>query len=168
MKIDKSAFEKLLSFVGVFPHYFVGSNAALPIVGGSILSHEHFQGGHYEFAMERAEIVEELTFQGFEDVKAGIVNWPMSVIRLRGAEPARIADLADKILGLWRGYSDESVGVIAFDGEPHNTITPSPAAGAPTLSWTCSCAATSPPPSIPWVSSIPTPTSTTSRRRTSA
>ena len=125
MKIDKSAFEKLLSFVDVFPHYFVGSNADLPIVGGSILSHEHFQGGHYEFAMERAGIVEELKFNGFEDIAAGIVNWPMSVIRLRGAEPARIADLADKILGLWRGYSDESVGVIAFDGEPHNTITPS-------------------------------------------
>ena len=124
MKIDKSAFEKLLSFVDVFPHYFVGSNADLPIVGGSILSHEHFQGGHYEFAMERAGIVEELTFQGFEDVSAGIVNWPMSVIRLRGGDPARIADLADKILGIWRGYSDESVGVIAFDGEPHNTITP--------------------------------------------
>ena len=124
MKIDKSAFEKLLSFVDVFPHYFVGSNADLPIVGGSILSHEHFQGGHYEFAMERAEIVEELKFNGFEDVSAGIVNWPMSVIRLRGADPARIADLADKILLCWRGYSDESVGVIAFDGEPHNTITP--------------------------------------------
>ncbi len=124
MKIDKSAFRKLLSFVEAFPHYFVGSNADLPIVGGSILSHEHFQGGHYEFAMERADIVEELTFKGFEDVKAGIVNWPMSVIRLRGADPDRITDLADKILGLWRGYSEESVGVIAFVGEPHNTITP--------------------------------------------
>ena len=124
MKIDKSAFEKLLSFVTVFPHYFVGSNADLPIVGGSILSHEHFQGGHYEFAMERAGVVEELNFAGFEDVYAGIVNWPMSVIRLRGGDPARIAELADKILGCWRAYSDESVGVIAFDGEPHNTITP--------------------------------------------
>ena len=125
MKIDKSAFEKLLSFVDAFPHYFVGSNADLPIVGGSILSHEHFQGGHYEFAMERAEIVEELTFNGFEDVSAGIVNWPMSVIRLQGSDPARIADLADKILLAWRGYTDESVSVIAFsDGQPHNTITP--------------------------------------------
>ena len=125
MKIDKSAFEKLLDFVRVFPHYFVGSNADLPIVGGSILSHEHFQGGHYTFAMETSPIEKEITFQGFEDVSAGIVKWPMSVIRLNGSDPARIADLADKILGLWRGYSDESVGVIAFsDGEPHNTITP--------------------------------------------
>jgi len=125
MKIDKSAFEKLLDFVRVFPHYFVGSNADLPIVGGSILSHEHFQGGHYEFAMERAPIETEVSFQGFEDVHAGIVKWPMSVIRLNGNDPARIADLADKILTLWRGYSDESVGVVAFsDGEPHNTITP--------------------------------------------
>ena len=125
MKIDKSAFEKLLDFTRVFPHYFVGSNADLPIVGGSILSHEHFQGGHYEFAMERAPITRELSFKGFEDVAAGIVKWPMSVIRLRSADPARIADLADKILVAWRAYSDESVGVIAFsDGEPHNTITP--------------------------------------------
>ena len=125
MKIDKSAFRKLLSFVGSFPHYFVGSNADLPIVGGSILSHEHFQGGHYTFAMETAPVEQTLTFAGYEDVQAGIVKWPMSVIRLRGPEPERIADLADKILGLWRGYSDESVGVIAFsDGEPHNTITP--------------------------------------------
>ena len=125
MKIDKSAFRKLLSFVGAFPHYFVGSNADLPIVGGSILSHEHFQGGHYTFAMETAPIEKEISFNGFEDIAAGIVKWPMSVIRLRGADPERIADLADKILLAWRGYSDESVGVIAFsDGEPHNTITP--------------------------------------------
>ena len=125
MKIDKSAFRKLLSFVGAFPHYFVGSNADLPIVGGSILSHEHFQGGHYTFAMETAPIEKEISFSGFEDIAAGIVKWPMSVIRLRGADPERIADLADKILTQWRGYSDESVGVIAFsDGEPHNTITP--------------------------------------------
>ena len=125
MKIDKSAFRKLLSFVDAFPHYFVGSNADLPIVGGSILSHEHFQGGHYTFAMETAPIEKEISFKGFEDVQAGIVKWPMSVIRLTGADPERIADLADKILLAWRGYSDESVGVIAFsDGEPHNTITP--------------------------------------------
>ena len=125
MKIDKSAFEKLLDFVRVFPHYFVGSNADLPIVGGSILSHEHFQGGHYEFAMERAPIETEVSFQGYEDIQAGIVKWPMSVIRLNGSDPARIADLADKILTLWRAYSDEAVGVVAFsDGEPHNTITP--------------------------------------------
>ena len=125
MKIDKSAFEKLLDFVRVFPHYFVGSNADLPIVGGSILSHEHFQGGHYRFAMESAGIEKEVSFKGYEDIHAGIVKWPMSVIRLNGRDPKRIADLADKILGAWRAYSDESVGVIAFsDGEPHNTITP--------------------------------------------
>ncbi len=125
MKIDKSAFEKLLDFVRIFPHYFVGSNADLPIVGGSILSHEHFQGGHYTFAMEKAEVREKVVFKGFEDIEAGIVNWPMSVIRLRGKDSARIAELADKILGIWRGYSDESVGVIAFsEGQPHNTITP--------------------------------------------
>ena len=125
MKIDKSAFEKLLDFVRVFPHYFVGSNADLPIVGGSILSHEHFQGGHYRFAMENAGIEKELIFKGFEDIHAGIVNWPMSVIRLNGKDPARIADLADKILTAWRGYSDFDSSIIAFsDGEPHNTITP--------------------------------------------
>lgn len=125
MKIDRSAFEKLLDFVKAFPHYFVGSNADLPIVGGSILSHEHFQGGHYRFAMENAGIEKEVSFQGYEDIHAGIVKWPMSVIRLNGRDPKRLAELADKILTAWRGYSDESVGVIAFsDGEPHNTITP--------------------------------------------
>ncbi|MBP3479876.1 MAG: galactose-1-phosphate uridylyltransferase, partial [Oscillospiraceae bacterium] len=125
MKIDKSAFQKLLSFVTAFPHYFVGSNADLPIVGGSILSHEHFQGGHYTFAMETAPVETVVSFAGYEDIEAGVVKWPMSVIRLNGQDPARIADLADKILGVWRGYSDASVGVIAHsDGEPHNTITP--------------------------------------------
>ena len=125
MKIDRSAFEKLLDFVRAFPHYFVGSNADLPIVGGSILSHEHFQGGHYRFAMESAGIEKEVFFKGYEDIHAGIVKWPMSVIRLNGKDPKKIAELADKILLAWRGYTDESVGVIAFsDGEPHNTITP--------------------------------------------
>ena len=125
MKIDRAAFEKLLGFVKAFPHYFVGSNADLPIVGGSILSHEHFQGGHYRFAMENAGLEREVSFSGFEDIHAGIVKWPMSVIRLDGRDPARIAELADKILTCWRGYSDETVGVVAFtDGEPHNTITP--------------------------------------------
>ena len=125
MKIDKSAFEKLLDFVKAFPHYFVGSNADLPIVGGSILSHEHFQGGHYRFAMESAGIQKELRFADFEEIHAGIVKWPMSVIRLNGRDPRRIAQLADKILTAWRSYSDESVGVVAFsDGESHNTITP--------------------------------------------
>ena len=125
MKIDKSAFEKLLDFVKTFPHYFVGSNADLPIVGGSILSHEHFQGGHYRFAMESAGIEKEISFKGYEDIHAGIVKWPMSVIRLNGRDPQRIADLADKILTAWRGYSDLDSSIIAFsDREPHNTITP--------------------------------------------
>ncbi len=125
MKIDRAAFEKLLDFVRQFPHYFVGSNADLPIVGGSILSHEHFQGGHYEFAMAKAPVEQALSFKGFEDVKAGIVRWPMSVIRLDSPDPDRLAELADKILTRWRAYTDEGVGVIAFsDGEPHNTITP--------------------------------------------
>ena len=125
MKIDRAAFDKLLDFVTVFPHYFVGSNADLPIVGGSILSHEHFQGGRYTFAMERAQVRQEVTFRGYEDVQAGIVNWPMSVLRLRGMDRGRLAELAEKILNAWRGYSDERVGVAAFsDGEPHNTITP--------------------------------------------
>ena len=125
MKIDRSAFEKLLDFVTAFPHYFVGSNADLPIVGGSILSHEHFQGGHYTFAMETAPVQTLISFAGYEDITAGIVKWPMSVIRLRGEDPRRIAALADKILGCWRNYSDETAGILAFsDGEPHNTITP--------------------------------------------
>ena len=125
MKIDKAAFRKLLDFVTDFPHYFVGSNADLPIVGGSILSHEHFQGGRYTFAMETAPVEEKLVFAGFADVQAGIVKWPMSVIRLTGSDPDRITELADKILNVWRGYSDESVGIVAFSGgEPHNTITP--------------------------------------------
>ena len=125
MKIDRSAFEKLLDFVGAFPHYFVGSNADLPIVGGSILSHEHFQGGHYTFAMETAPVEQEVRFTGYEGIRAGIVKWPMSVLRLNGDDPKEIADLAEKILNVWREYSDESVGVVAYsDGEPHNTITP--------------------------------------------
>ena len=125
MKIDKAAFDKLLSFVTVFPHYFIGSNADLPIVGGSILSHEHFQGGHYTFAMETAPVEQAVSFRGYPDVKAGIVHWPMSVLRLTGADPDRLSALAEKILNCWRGYSDPTVGVYAqTDGEPHNTITP--------------------------------------------
>ena len=125
MKIDRSAFEKLLSFTAAFPHYFVGSNADLPIVGGSILSHEHFQGGRYTFAMEMAPIRETVCFAGFEEITAGIVDWPMSVLRLKGSDPMRLAELADKILYVWRGFSDASVGVVAFSNEePHNTITP--------------------------------------------
>ena len=125
MKIDRACFEKLLDFVGQFPHYFVGSNADLPIVGGSILSHDHFQGGRYTFAMEKAPMEKEVTFPGFEDVAAGIVKWPLSVIRLRGGDPGRLADLAEKILTAWRGYTDEDAMIYArTDGEPHNTITP--------------------------------------------
>ncbi len=125
MKIDRAAFEKLLDFVSAFPHYFVGSNADLPIVGGSILSHEHFQGGHYTFAMETAPVEEQILFAGYEDVQAGIVNWPMSVIRLTCADPKRIAQLGEKILNLWRGYDDADAFVYSCtDGEPHNTITP--------------------------------------------
>ena len=125
MAINRATFRKLLDFVGQFPHYFVGSNADLPIVGGSILSHDHFQGGRYTFAMETAGIEQELQFAGFEDVTAGIVKWPMSVIRLRCADPERLVVLADKILLAWRDYTDEEAMVFSdTDGVPHNTITP--------------------------------------------
>ena len=124
MVIERSVFAKLLDFVTVFPHYFVGSNADLPIVGGSILSHEHFQGGRYCFAMERAEVEQELQFRGFEDVQAGIVRWPMSVIRINGESKERLVELADKILVAWRGYTDEEAFIYAHTDAPHNTITP--------------------------------------------
>ena len=125
MKIDKLAFSKLLDFVMLFPHYFVGSNADLPIVGGSILSHEHFQGGRYEFAMERAPIETEISFKGFDNVKAGLVKWPMSTIRLLSESKEELVELADKILCCWRGYTDEDAFIFAeTDGQPHNTITP--------------------------------------------
>ena len=125
MKIDKATFRKLLDFIKQFPHYFVGSNADLPIVGGSILSHDHFQGGCYTFAMEKAPVERTITFRGFEDVEAGIVKWPMSVIRLRCKDDQRLVELADRILAAWRGYTDEAAFVFAeTDGEPHNTITP--------------------------------------------
>ena len=125
MKIDKAAFEKLLDFVTIFPHYFIGSNADLPVVGGSILSHEHFQGGCYTFPMEKSPVERQLVFKGYEDIKAGVVKWPMSVIRLTGPDKQRIADLADRILQSWRGYSDADAFIFAeTKGEPHNTITP--------------------------------------------
>ena len=125
MKIEKATFQKLFDFVKQFPHYFVGSNADLPIVGGSILSHDHFQGGNYEFAMAKAPVDEKFTVPGYEDVSAGIVAWPMSVIRLRGKDTDRIIELADVILGKWRAYTDEAAFIFAeTDGEPHNTITP--------------------------------------------
>ena len=125
MKIDRAAFRKLFDFVGQFPHYFLGSNADLPIVGGSILSHDHFQGGRYEFAMAKAPYESKFTVPGYEDVEAGIVHWPLSVIRLRCEDDERIIDLADHILNAWRGYTDEAAFLFAeTDGEPHNTITP--------------------------------------------
>lgn len=125
MVISKKAFEKLFDFVRQFPHYFVGSNANLPIVGGSILSHEHFQGGRYTFAMERAESEYCFAVKGYEDIACGIVKWPLSVIRLRGCDSGRLVELAAMILDNWRGYTDESVNILSeTDGVPHNTITP--------------------------------------------
>ena len=125
MVINKATLEKLLDFVSKFPHYFVGSNADLPIVGGSILSHEHFQGGHFSFPMERAPMEREISFKGYEDVTAGIVKWPMSVIRLTCHDKERLCDLATKILLHWRIYTDKAAFIFAkTDGEPHNTITP--------------------------------------------
>ena len=125
MKISKGSFERVLEFVDIFPHYFVGSNADLPIVGGSILSHDHFQGGHHDFPMAVAEAEETFTIKGFEDVAVEKVKWPMSVIRLRGESKEKLVDLSDKILTAWRGYSDEKCEISAFTGDtPHNTITP--------------------------------------------
>jgi UDPglucose--hexose-1-phosphate uridylyltransferase len=125
MKIERKTFEKLFDFVKMFPHYFLGSNADLPIVGGSVLSHDHYQGGHYTFAMEKAPIEKTFVVPGYEDVEAGIVKWPLSVIRLRACDEKRVIDLADHILQAWRGYTDEAAVILAeTDGEPHNTITP--------------------------------------------
>ncbi len=124
MKVDRDSMARLVDFVRQFPHYFIGSNADLPIVGGSILSHDHFQGGRYEFPMAKAPIREEITFWGFEDVSAGIVRWPMSVLRLRSEDKERLLDLAEIILKQWRDYTDASVGIYAHTDAPHNTITP--------------------------------------------
>ena len=125
MKIDRAAFIKLFDFVKQFPHYFLGSNADLPIVGGSILSHDHFQGGHYTFAMAKAPIEKEVTIPGYEDVEAGIVKWPLSVLRIRHKDEQRLIDLADHVLKNWRSYTDEDAFIFAeTEGEPHNTITP--------------------------------------------
>ncbi len=125
MKIDRAAFIKLFDFVKQFPHYFLGSNADLPIVGGSILSHDHFQGGHYTFAMAKAPIEKEVTIPRYEDVEAGIVKWPLSVLRIRHKDEQRLIDLADHVLKNWRSYTDEDAFIFAeTDGEPHNTITP--------------------------------------------
>jgi len=125
MKIDKATFQRLLSFTDKFPHYFIGSNADLPIVGGSILSHDHYQGGNYEFAMTRAG--DEFTFKlkAYPEIKASVVKWPMSVIRLRGTNRKEMASAADHILHIWKGYSDEAADILAITGDtPHNTITP--------------------------------------------
>ena len=125
MKIDKNVFVKLLDFVNQYPHYLVGSNADLPIVGGSILSHDHFQGGSYQFAMTKAPYEYQFQVKGYEDITAGIVKWPMSVIRLQGSDPARVAEFSDYILNAWRGYTDAEAFIFSeTDGEPHNTITP--------------------------------------------
>ena len=125
MKIERATFVKLFDFIKQFPHYFLGSNADLPIVGGSILSHDHFQGGHYTFAMAKAPIEKHFSIKGYEDVEAGIVFWPMSVLRLRAADPDRLIELGDVVLKAWRGYTDEDAFIFAeTDGEPHNTITP--------------------------------------------
>ena len=125
MKIEKATFVKLFDFVKLFPHYFLGSNADLPIVGGSILSHDHFQGGHYTFAMAKADMEERVMISGYEDIEVGIVKWPMSVLRLRGTDEKRLIDLGDHILKAWRNYTDASALIFAeTDGEPHNTITP--------------------------------------------
>ena len=125
MRIDEKAFGNLLDFVGQFPHYFLGSNADLPIVGGSVLSHDHYQGGRYTFPMERAEVEERFTLPGFEDVEAGGIKWPMPVIRIRHGDPKRLIALAVRILDAWRVYDDPEAGVFhETAGEPHNTITP--------------------------------------------
>lgn len=125
MKIERATFVKLFDFIKLFPHYFLGSNADLPIVGGSILSHDHFQGGNYTFAMAKAPIEKQVTIPGYEDVEAGIVKWPLSVLRIRSTDEKRLIDLADHILAAWRGYTDEAAFIYACtEGEPHNTITP--------------------------------------------
>ena len=125
MKIERATFRKLLDFVGLFPHYFVGSNADLPIVGGSILSHSHFQGGRYVFPMQKADIAVPMTDIRYPGVKAGILNWPVSAVRLVGRSSQQMQNVANNILSAWRSYTDESVGILAeTDGTPHNTVTP--------------------------------------------
>ena len=125
MRIDATVFKKLFDVIEFLPHYFVGSNADLPIVGGSILSHEHFQGGKYSFAMDRAEVEESFAISDHPDVKAGILKWPMSVIRLSSVDKDSLAACCDKVLRAWRGYTDEKAYIFAeTDGVPHNTITP--------------------------------------------
>ena len=168
MKVSRASFERLLDFVTVLSHYFVGSNADLPIVGGSILSHDHFQGGNYEFPMAKAPLREQVRFSGFETVSAGIVDWPMSVLRLRSADRESLIELADRILAKWRGYSDESAEVLAFTGEtPHNTITPIARRRGEEYELDLVLRKTAPRRSILWDCSIPMGNITTLRRKTS-
>lgn len=125
MQIEEATFKKLFDFVDIFPHYMLGSNADLPIVGGSILSHDHFQGGRYEFAMAKAEYEKKFIFTAYEEIEAGIVKWPMSVIRLRGENKEKLIHLSTKILDKWIGYTDKKAYIYAYtNGERHNTITP--------------------------------------------
>lgn len=125
MQISALTFERLLQFVGQYQHYFIGSNADLPIVGGSILTHDHFQGGAYEFAMETASILQTFSILNYTDVEVGFVNWPLSVLRLKSTDQSRLVELGDIILQKWRQYSDESLGIHSHTGDtPHNTITP--------------------------------------------
>ncbi|MFQ9846360.1 MAG: hypothetical protein ACLRXC_05465 [[Clostridium] leptum] len=139
MKIERKTFARLLAFVEKLPHYFIGSNADLPIVGGSILSHDHFQGGCYELPMAKAPAEKSISFDGYPQVDASIVKWPLSVIRLSSVDQSVLIDLADKILFHWRSYSDSSVEIRAFTGEtPHNTITPLPAGGQSVRAGSCS------------------------------
>ena len=176
MAINHDTFCKLFDFIKAFPHYFLGSNADLPIVGGSILSHDHFQGGHYDFAMAKAPVERTFTVEGFEDVASGIVNWPMSCIRLSGPDTDRIIALADHILDAWRGYTDEDAFIYAFtDGTPHNTITPiarkrgrSRESAVTTMSSTWCSAIISLLRSIRLAFIIPTQSSTISKKRISA
>ena len=124
MRVTERSFVRLLDFITQFPHYFVGSNADLPIVGGSILSHDHFQGGRYTFAMERAREEEAIALPGFADVECHRVHWPLSVLRLRADDPARLVPAATRILDHWRGYTDAAADILAQTDAPHNTITP--------------------------------------------
>ena len=168
MKIERATFRKLLDFVGLFPHYFVGSNADLPIVGGSILSHDHFQGGHYEFAMAKAPIEKPWVFPGFEDVEAGIVHWPMSCIRLTCADDA----LWSWPISCWLlGAATPTRAALSLPrptASPTTPLPPSPGCGTASISWIWCCAITSPPRSIRWACTTPMQSCTTSKRRTSA
>ena len=169
MKIEHNTFVKLFDFVKQFPHYMLGSNADLPIVGGSILSHDHFQGGRYEFPMAKAPVEKSFTVKGFEDVQAGIVNWPMSVIRISGPDTERLIALADVILDAWRSYSDEApLSLQRQRGRSTTRSRLSPENVAIIMSWIWFCAIISPRKSIPLVCSIPMQTCTTSKRKTSA